>query len=195
MIEFLSTGYPPGTEEKLPWKVTSSERHFENQLPPKISSTAQLLKSSRQVDASNFFPALLIDEKLLLEASLATLKPGKCTVTLSWCLAPVEVVIEAPKTMPGVTTVPPAFRLGISACQEKVKQAWLVLSRSWGLEDTVNYPFYLPSAAQPCSHNHCPSLRLTGSPCQGLSIRSTCLPNPTIKDFNGFCFYRVLLCP
>lgn len=129
-----------------------------------------------------------------LEASLASLTPGKCTVTLSWCLAPVEVVIEAQKTMPGVTTVPPAFRLRISRLPGKVKQEWLVLSQSWGPEDTVNYPPHLPSAAQPCSITIVlPETHRV--PCQGLSIRSTCLPNSTIKDFNGFCFYRVLLCP
>lgn len=150
MIEFLSTGYPPGTEEKLPLKVTPSERHFESKPPPNpLQGTAVRMQQPGRCGQS--LSSITNRGGAALEASLASLTPGKCTVTLSWCLAPVEVVIEAPKTMPGVTTVPPAFRLGISRLPGKVKQEWLVLSQSWGTEDTVNYLPHLPSAAQPCS--------------------------------------------
>lgn len=41
-------------------------------------------------------------------------------MTLSGCLAPTEIIIEVLKVMPGITTLPPAFRLGRASLPGKV---------------------------------------------------------------------------
>lgn len=92
------------------------------QPPSQMSYKPQLLKSrGTQLGIRDFFPAQLINERLLWKPRHASLKPGTCTVTLSWVLAQTEIIIEALKVTPEITTLPPAFWLGMTSLPGKVK--------------------------------------------------------------------------
>lgn len=91
------------------------------QSPSQISYKAQLLKSrGTQLGIRDFFPTQPINERLLRKPRHASLKPGSYAVTLRRCLAPTEIIIEALKVTPGITTLPPAFRLGRTSLPGKV---------------------------------------------------------------------------
>jgi hypothetical protein len=74
---------------------------------------------SSQLGVGDFFPTQLIIEKPLWKPCHASLKSGSCSATLSWCLALVEIIIEALKVKPEITMLPPAFWLGVASLPGK----------------------------------------------------------------------------
>lgn len=119
---------------------------------------------------------------------LASLKPGKCAVTHSWCLALVEVYRRSTgdhaRSHNCATCIPAGNH---QARQEKSNRPGLSFPDPGRWRTRFAR---LPSAAQTLLTESLSSLSLPGPLCQVVSVRGTCLPNWIIEDFNGFFFSR-----